>query len=304
MSICKGIAGKSGKNPVGIFIHNDAGGSSLNATYWANALATGNHNLENGFAHAYAGNDGIQQVEDDANCAWHCGNTDGNVNYLSIEVCQSMGDLETFKQNEERALQWCAQKCKQYGITPSTSTIRLHKEVYATACPHRSVEIHGGDSATKAYFIKRIKEIMNANNVNKTINATIPPNTGANYMRKSLENVSGDIYPFNAKANGFYLTAADKKAGANVDFRNFDCGNYQKWRIVKKTYKNADYTMFESVAKEGLYLSVEDNGIGSNNLKLWTDLHNQKQKFYVREEADGRTLIIHAYTGKCVSAKD
>lgn len=165
MSICRGIAGRRGKNPVGIFIHNDAGGSSLNAAYWANELANGSHNKEKGFAHAYCGSDGVRQVEDDANCAWHCGNTDGNINYLSIEVCQSMGDLNTFKQNEERALQWCAQKCKQYGIIPNENTIRLHQEVFATACPHRSVEIHGGAAATKAYFIKRIKELMNGSQV-------------------------------------------------------------------------------------------------------------------------------------------
>lgn len=165
MSICRGIAGRRGKNPVGIFIHNDAGGNSLNAAYWANSLANGSHNKEEGFAHAYCGSDGIQQVEDDANCAWHCGNTNGNTNYLSIEVCQSMGDLNTFRANEERALQWCAQKCKQYGITPNENTIRLHQEVYATACPHRSVEIHGGASATKAYFIKRIKELINGSQV-------------------------------------------------------------------------------------------------------------------------------------------
>lgn len=160
MSICRGVAGRRGRNPVGIFIHNDAGGSSLNAAYWANALANGSHNKENGFAHAYCGSDGVQQVEDDANCAWHCGNTDGNTNYLSIEVCQSMGYLNTFKQNEERALQWCAQKCKQYGITPNENTIRLHQEVFPTDCPHRSVEIHGGVAATKAYFVKRISELM------------------------------------------------------------------------------------------------------------------------------------------------
>ena len=34
MSIGNGIAGKRGKSPVGIFIHNDAGGSSMNAYYW------------------------------------------------------------------------------------------------------------------------------------------------------------------------------------------------------------------------------------------------------------------------------
>lgn len=79
------------------------------------------------------------------------------------QTCQSMGNLDVFKANEEKALQLAAQKCKQYGITPSTSTIRLHQEVYATSCPHRSVEIHGGREATKSYFIKRIKEYMAGN---------------------------------------------------------------------------------------------------------------------------------------------
>ena len=71
--------------------------------------------------------------------------------------------LNVFKANEEKALQLAAQKCKQYGITPSASTIMLHQEVYAKACPHRSVEIHGGAAQTKAYFINRIKELMNGN---------------------------------------------------------------------------------------------------------------------------------------------
>lgn len=169
MSICRGVAGGRGRKPVGIFIHNDAGSQNANAAFYRNWLQT--HNLENGFAHYYVANDGTLQAEDDENCAWHCGQTDGNTNYLSIEVCQSMGDLNIFKANEEKALQLAAQKCKQYGITPSNATIRLHKEVSATACPHRSVEIHGGDSQTKAYFIARIKQLMGGN-------VSIPVTTG------------------------------------------------------------------------------------------------------------------------------
>lgn len=161
MSICRGVAGNRGRNPVGIFFHNDAGSKNANAEFYRNWLQT--HSLENGFAHYYVAQDGILQAEDDWNCAWHCGDTSGNLNYLSIEVCQSMGDLDTFKANEEKALQLAAQKCKQYGIVPSESTIMLHQEVYATACPHRSVEIHGGAAQTKAYFINRIKELMNGN---------------------------------------------------------------------------------------------------------------------------------------------
>ena len=161
MSICRGIAGRRGMNPVGIFIHNGADSQNATSEYYKNYLQRAN--LENGFAHYYVCSDGILQAEDDSNCAWHCGDLNGNLNFLSIEVCQSMGDLNVFKANEEKALQLAAQKCKQYGITPSASTIMLHQEVFATACPHRSVEIHGGAAQTKAYFINRIKELMNGN---------------------------------------------------------------------------------------------------------------------------------------------
>lgn len=161
MSICRGIAGRRGMNPVGIFIHNGADGQNATSEYYKNYLQRAN--LENGFAHYYVCSDGILQAEDDSNCAWHCGDLNGNLNFLGIEVCQSMGDLNVFKANEEKALQLAAQKCKQYGITPSASTIMLHQEVFATACPHRSVEIHGGAAQTKAYFINRIKELINGN---------------------------------------------------------------------------------------------------------------------------------------------
>ena len=161
MKIGRGIAGRRGMNPVGIFIHNGADSQNATSEYYKNYLQRAN--LENGFAHYYVCSDGTLQAEDDSNCAWHCGNSNGNLNFLGIEVCQSMGDLNTFRSNEEKALQLAAQKCKQYGITPSESTIMLHQEVYATACPHRSVEIHGGAAQTKAYFINRIKELMNGN---------------------------------------------------------------------------------------------------------------------------------------------
>lgn len=166
MSICKGIAGKRGRNPKGIFIHNDAGSKNANYAYYKNWLPK--HNLEDGFAHYYVCSDGTLQAEDDSNVAWHCGNYDGNTNYLSIEVCQSMGDLAVFKKNEEKALKLAAKLCKKYGITPNSSTIKLHKEVYATGCPHRSVEIHRGDKKTKEYFIKKIKEYMGGKDTKNT----------------------------------------------------------------------------------------------------------------------------------------
>lgn len=159
MSICNGYAGARGYNPVGIFIHNDAGSINANYAYYENWLKT--HDLNLGYAHYYVTSTGTLYAEDDSQIAYHCGNWPYNRDYLSIEVCQSMGDINIFKDNEKKALALAAQKCKQYGITPSNSTIRLHQEVYATACPHRSVEIHGGVATCKAYFINRIVELMN-----------------------------------------------------------------------------------------------------------------------------------------------
>lgn len=158
MSICKGIAGLRGKQPIGIFIHNDAGSKNANAAFYSTWLQR--HDLQSGFAHYYVGSDSILQAENDNYCAWHCGQNDGNRNYLSIEICQSKGDINTFISNEEKALVLAARKCKEYGITPTTSTIRLHQEVYATSCPHRSVEIHSGVNPAKEYFIQKITELM------------------------------------------------------------------------------------------------------------------------------------------------
>ena len=86
MSICRGIAGRRGKNPVGIFIHNGADGQNATSEYYKNYLQRAN--LENGFAHYYVCSDGILQAEDDSNCAWHCGDLNGNLNFLGIEAAR------------------------------------------------------------------------------------------------------------------------------------------------------------------------------------------------------------------------
>ena len=198
MSICRGVAGRRGANPVGIFIHNDAGSKNANSEFYRKWLQT--HNLEDGFAHYYVAQDGILQAEDDVNHAWHCGDTAGNNNYLSIEVCQSMSDIDIFKSNEEKALQLAAQKCKQYGIEPNQNTIRLHQEVYATSCPHRSVEIHGGASGCKTYFINRIRELMGLAEMSK---ATY---TGAsNTVKPAQTGDTGVVFTYGVKSGGRIL---------------------------------------------------------------------------------------------------
>ena len=158
MSIFNGIAGNRGHNPIGAVIHNDAGSQKANASHYQSWLP--GINPENGFAHDYVCSDGTVHAEDDCNSAWHCGNEWGNREFYSVEVCQSKGDLETFKANEEKALALVASKFKAWGIIPNSDTVKLHREFFATACPHRSVEIHGGDSGCKTYFINKIREYM------------------------------------------------------------------------------------------------------------------------------------------------
>lgn len=198
MSICRGVAGRRGANPVGIFIHNDAGSQNANAAFYQKWLQT--HNLEDGFAHYYVAQDGILQAEDDINHAWHCGDTAGNNNYLSIEVCQSMGDIDIFKSNEEKALQLAAQKCKQYGIEPNQNTIRLHQEVYATLCPHRSVEIHGGASGCKTYFINRIRELVGLEEMPK-----VTYMGASNTVKPVQTGDAGVVFTYGVKAGGRIL---------------------------------------------------------------------------------------------------
>lgn len=159
MSICGGVAGRRGYNPLGIVIHNDAGCDKANADFYKTWLTS--HNLESGFAHYYVGSDSILQAEDDYNEAWHCANTEGNRNFLSVEVCQSEGDELTFRKNEDKAFKLVADKCVLYEIEPSVDTIKLHMQFSATSCPRRSIAIHGGNAvACQNYFIGRVKEYI------------------------------------------------------------------------------------------------------------------------------------------------
>jgi hypothetical protein len=158
MTIFKGTAGLRGRNPKGIFLHNDAGSENATCEFYKNWLPK--QNAENGFAHYYVAQDGILQAEEDAYIAWHCAELDGNNNYLAIEICQSKGGEAVFLKNEEEALKLAAQKCKQYGIEPNEDTIKLHQQVAKTACPHRSVELHGGKDGCKMHFINKIREYM------------------------------------------------------------------------------------------------------------------------------------------------
>lgn len=272
MSICNGVAGNRGRNPIGIFIHNDAGSQNANAAFYRNWLQI--HPLENGFAHYYVAQDGILQSEDDSNCAWHCGNLDGNLNYLSVEVCQSMGDLDVFKHNEEKAFQLVASKCIQYGITPNENTIRLHQEVYATSCPHRSVEIHGGMKSTKAYFIERIK----AHIKQQTAKPSEPPKPKTPLWYQA--HVSGKGW-MDAVNGGIAGTVGQNRAleALKIDMRKLNFKIKARAHIQNIGLKDFGYIKHDTVigtTGKGLQMeAIELIAEGLNGKKLQTRVHIQ-----------------------------
>ena len=157
--ITKGIAGRRQGKVKGVVIHNDAGSNGATCSFYRGYLTDAN--ATNGFAHWYVASDGILQVEDEANMAWHTANSDGNANFIGIEACQSMGNLAQFLDNERRAIKLAAEVLKRHGLQPNTTTVRLHNTFSPTACPHRSQEQHGAGSKTQAYFIAEIKKHMN-----------------------------------------------------------------------------------------------------------------------------------------------
>ena len=169
MSIFKGVAGRRSVNPLGVCFHNDAGSQSADVGFYEGWLP--NHNPESGFAHAYVADDGVLMAEDLTYKAWHCGNSYGNANYLSVEICQSMGDKETFLSNEQKALDLVAEWFKVYGWTPNADTVKIHVDFSATSCPHRTQEIHGQGDACRNYFIselnKRINAVVDVRRLNK-----------------------------------------------------------------------------------------------------------------------------------------
>ena len=183
-----GIAGRRGKNPTKIVLHNDAGSKNANASFYKKWLE--NHNPEIGFAHYYVAEDGIYQAELDANSAWHCANTVGNRDYLGIEICQSEGDEKVFLQNEQKAFKLAYELCKKYGIAITVDNFPLHRELSATDCPSRSYTLHGkSNKAVREYFVSQVKKYAGQTS-NPTPNPSTPkPST----PKKSIATIAKEV---------------------------------------------------------------------------------------------------------------
>lgn len=140
----------------GVVIHNDAG--SMTAEQYVEWLKPRNKEL--GIAHYYITKDCIARVVDTYKVAWHTGHPTGNGHYIGYEVCQSMSATDKdFLVNEDVTLMQATEDLLFYGLPINEGTVKLHHEFVPTTCPHRSMDLHGGTTAsTKAYFIQRMKQ--------------------------------------------------------------------------------------------------------------------------------------------------
>lgn len=194
-SVCRGVAGRRSGKVKGVVIHNTAdNGTAVNHMNRLGGYS--NLQLQNGFAHYFIDEDTIVRTEDTYNMAWHTANSDGNANYIGYEVCRSTGNEKQFLQAEQNTFKQVAEDLKYYGLPANRDTVRLHKEFVATACPHRSWELHGRSiNSVKDYFIKEIKKYMNGgNNVNN-------PKVRRHKVRVHAKNYSDPKYQLAAKYN-------------------------------------------------------------------------------------------------------
>ena len=186
-----GIAGRRGKNPTRIVLHNDGGSQGATAAFYKSWLE--NHNPELGFAHEYIASDGTYQAENAGNCAWHCANATGNRDYYGIEICQSLGNEATFKANEQKAFKRAAQLCKQWGLNPSVAIFPLHRELSSTDCPHRSFALHGkSNAAVKQYYVEQVKKYYNGG-------GTVSKNTYLSIKKPMIVKALQDVLVYNDK---------------------------------------------------------------------------------------------------------
>lgn len=215
-SVCRGVAGRRarGWKPLGIVIHND-GGSMTPEAYVEWLAAKSTTQLQAGFAHYYGNRNTMARVEDTYNGAWHVANYNGNMDYVGYEVCESLKVSDKdFIANEEAVFQQAAKDMKDWGLTPSRTTVKLHRAFVPTDCPHRSWALHVGRGAADTtanrnklvdYFVARIKHYMSGGSNNS--NSGSKPNTGGNSGGNKITNTTkfnnGDKVKVLAKATKY-----------------------------------------------------------------------------------------------------
>lgn len=143
-------------------LHNDAGSKTAEQYVpWLRDV----HDIELGIAHMYIDRNTIARVVNTNKVAWHTATAVGNGHYIGYEVCQSFSASDVdFILNENMVFRQMAEDFKFYGLPSNANTVRMHKDFYSTACPHRSLALHGGVESLRAYAIAKINYYMSLGN--------------------------------------------------------------------------------------------------------------------------------------------
>lgn len=205
----------AGKMPSirGVVIHNDAG--SMTAEQYVAWL--GPRDKELGIAHYYITRDCIARVVDTYNIAWHTGHPTGNSHYIGYEVCQSMSASDKdFLANEEVTLMQATEDLLYYGLPINADTVKLHHEFVPTTCPHRSMALHGGTTAsTKAYFIERMKHFAS---LGKTVEEMMSKQTAPATRSAIAPKTAPGHFRVQVAITDLYLQKQPSVKGGNKGF--------------------------------------------------------------------------------------
>lgn len=265
-SVCRGVAGRRarGWKPLGIVIHNDAG--SMTPEAYVNWLAGKTPTqLQSGFAHYYGNRNQMARVEDTYNGAWHVANYNGNMDYVGYEVCESLKVSDKdFIANEEAVFQQAAKDMKEWGLTPSRSTVKIHRRFVPTTCPHRSWDLHVGKGAADTdanrgkmedYFIARIKHYMNGGDkpakVETITQGTAKPAASGISYRGNVQSISGKV-----KAGKLGYVTSGKTCGTTGK------GLRLEWIEVLYDGKKGYFELEGHVQRKG-WLKASENSTGT-----------------------------------------
>ncbi|MGL5972434.1 MAG: peptidoglycan recognition protein family protein [Oscillospiraceae bacterium] len=182
----------------GIAIHN----TYSTASAYQEALRVQNPNAyNNGCTTFWVDDIESWQTIPDGITGWHLGVYSENQRYIGIEVCKSRSDEATYLKALDNALELATYLCKVYGL--NENNIVHHNQFYATACPHRSIEIFGG--IDQALFKHR--EIVR-NKLNGATPTPTPEEKRGDRMKPTLPFIS-TLCEVNADSNFFYVNDTD-----------------------------------------------------------------------------------------------
>ena len=198
----------------GVCLHNDAG-SKTAEQYVPWLMYT--HDIELGIAHYYIDRNTIARVINTNKIGWHTATAVGNGHYIGYEVCQSFSASDVdFILNENMVFRQIAEDFKFYKMTANVNTVRMHKDFYSTACPHRSLALHGGVESFRAYAIGKINHYMSLGN---TVDEML-----ANEGGQAIQQVQAINNRKQVNYNATFVAG-----GYSVDSKPWGEANFETW---------------------------------------------------------------------------